>query len=80
MFSKENHPKYGTFNSAETRQAISNSLKEFYKTNSNPYRGLKGALSPQYGIGGTSVFFYSENGTELILPSINAAKQHFKVR
>ena len=80
MFSKEKHPKYGTTNSTETRQAISNSLKEFYKTNSNPYKGLKGALSPQYGIGGKSVFFYSESGKELIFPSINAAKQHFKCR
>lgn len=88
MFSKEKHPKYGTTKrsaTTETRQAISNSLKEgapLYKTNSNPqlYRGLKGPLSPQYGIGGKSVFFYSESGKELIFPSINAAKQHFKCR
>lgn len=69
-----------TTNSTETRQAISNSLNEFYKINSNPFKGLKGALSPQYGIGGTSVFFYSEGGKELNFPSINAAKQHFKCR
>jgi hypothetical protein len=78
MFSKEKHPKYGTTNSTETRQAISNSLNEFYKINSNPFKGLKGALSPKYGIGGT--FFYSEGGKELNFPSINAAKQHFKCR
>lgn len=80
MFSKENHPKWGSSNSAETRQAISNSLKTFYKTHSSPFKGLKGALSPQYGIGGKSIFIYNENNKELIFPSINAAKNHFKVR
>lgn len=32
------------------------------------------------GIGGKLVFCYSKTGEELIFPSINAAKQHFKVR
>lgn len=80
MFYKENHPKFGTINSTETRKAISDSLKEFYKTNSSPFKGVKGELSPQYGLNGTSVFIYSESGKELIFPSINGAKNHFKVR
>ena len=41
---------------------------------------MKGILSPQYGIGGELVFCYSKTGKELIFPSINAARQHFKVR
>lgn len=80
LFSKENHPKFGSVNSTETRQAISNSLKKFYQTNTNPYKGKKGLLSPQYGIGGKFVFFYSETGEELIFPSINASCRLFKVK
>jgi hypothetical protein len=49
-------------------------------TNSHPSKGLKGKLSPQYGIGGHFVFCYNKKGEELIFPSINAAKQHFRVR
>lgn len=37
-------------------------------------------MSPQYGIGGKFVFCYNENKDEFIFPSINAARQHFKVR
>lgn len=43
-------------------------------------KGLKGKLSPQYGIGGHFVFCYNKKGEELTFPSINGAKQHFKVR
>jgi hypothetical protein len=41
---------------------------------------LKGKLAPQYGIGGKFVFCYNKTGKELIFPSINGARQHFKVR
>ena len=41
---------------------------------------MKGKFSPQYGIGGKLVFCYNKTDKELIFPSINAAKQHFKVR
>lgn len=91
---KENHPKFGSTTSGETKQAISEGIKLYYSNNSHPPlaptvseglraggKGLKGKLSPQYGIGGNLVFCYSrETGEELIFPSINAAKQHFKVR
>lgn len=93
LFRKENHPKYGTEHSIETKEAISLSLaqiKEFYKNNPHlacANKGKKGKLSPQYGIGGTFVFCYkignnniANANEELIFPSINAARQHFKVR
>ena len=80
IFKKENHPKFGSTLSVETKQAIREGIKVFYSNNSHPRKGLKGKLSLQYGIGGNSVFCYNEKGKELIFPSINAAKQHFKVR
>ena len=55
-------------------------VKNFYFNNSHPSKGLKGKLSPQYGIGGNFVFCYNKKGEELIFPSINGAKQHFKIR
>lgn len=80
LFKKENHPKYGSVTSPESKKAISDSIKKFYLTHSHPSKGLKGKLSPQYGIGGDFVFCYNQKGEELIFPSINATKQHFKVR
>ena len=103
QFKKESHPKYGSKTSIETRQAISLGIKNFYLNNYHKYKGKKGILSPQYGIGGLFVFCYKITGTdslslisltdkmqdnsykeksiiELIFPSINAARQHFKVR
>ncbi|TVY18657.1 hypothetical protein LARI1_G003921 [Lachnellula arida] len=71
LFKKESHPKYGTVTSLETKNAIAQSIKEFY---------LNRKFSPQYGIGGKSVFCYNKLGEELIFPSINGARQHFKVR
>jgi hypothetical protein len=41
---------------------------------------MKGIHSPQYGINGKFVFCYNKTGEELTFPSINGAKQHFKVR
>lgn len=77
---KENHPKFGTVTSSETKKSISDGVKSFYLTNNHHAKGLKGKLSAQFGIGGNSVFCYSITGKELIFPSINAAKLHFKVR
>jgi hypothetical protein len=57
-FKKENHPKYGSKTSIETRYAISAGIKEFYKNNTHKFKGKKGKLSPQYGIGGLFVFCY----------------------
>jgi group I intron endonuclease len=80
IFRKENHPKFGYTTSDETKNAISEGIKEFYLKNNHAFKGLKGKLSPQYGIGGNLVFCYNENNEELMFPSINAARQHFKVR
>ena len=77
---KENHPKFGSITSSETKKAISEGIKNFYLTNSHSRKGLKGKLSPQYGIGGDLVFCYNKTGKELIFPSINTARQYFKVR
>jgi len=80
LFKKENHPKFGSITSFETKKAISDGIKKFYLIHSHPSKGLKGKLSPQYGIGGDFVFCYNQKGEELIFPSINATRQHFKVR
>ena len=80
LFKKENHPKFDSVTSPDTKKAISDSIKKFYLARSHPSKGLKGKLSPQYGIGGDFVFCYNQKGEELIFPSINAARQHFKVR
>jgi len=80
LFKKENNPKYGSVISTETRQAISEGIKNFYLTHTYHAKGLKGVLSKQYGIGGQFVFCYNKQDKELIFPSINGAKQYFKVR
>lgn len=80
MFSKEKHPKFGYVTSSETKKAISDGNKEFYRTHSHPSKGLKGILSKQYGIGGKAVFCYNRANKELVFSSLNAARQHFKVR
>ena len=80
LFSKEKHPKYGSIVSIETRKAISDGIKEFYRTHNHPSKGFKGIFSSQYGIGGKSLYFYNKKGEELIFPSINAARLYFKVR
>lgn len=80
MFHKENHPKLGTNHSLDTVNAIKEGIKRYYLINSHPSKGLKGKLSPQYGIGGELVFCYTREGKELHFPSINAARKHFQVR
>lgn len=79
-FKRELHPKHRSTRSPETVEAIKKGIKEFYLNNSHPYKGKTGKLSPQYGIGGSLVFCYNKENTELIFPSINATRQHFKVR
>ena len=80
LFKGENHPKFGTNLSSATRKAISEGNKEFYKYHKHHAKGKKGILSPQFGIGGKLVFCYNENNKELYFPSINAARQFFKIR
>lgn len=79
-FSKENHPKFGSNSSIETRKAISEGIKKYYSKKSHKYKGLKGKLAPQYGLGGKAVYCYNKTGENISFPSINGAKQHFKVR
>jgi len=79
LFKKENHPKFGSKNSIETNLAISEGIKEFYRKHDHHAKGKKGILSAQYGLGGEFVFFYNKTGKELIFPSINSARQYFKV-
>jgi hypothetical protein len=55
-------------------------LKNFYRYHTHQAKGTKGILSKQYGIGGKLEFCYNNNDKELCFPSINAAKQYFKVR
>lgn len=74
LLSKENHPKYGY---PETKKAIKEGIAKYYLTN---HHLSKGKLSAQYGMGGKLVFCYNRTGEELIFPSINEARQHFKVR
>jgi group I intron endonuclease len=64
MLKEENHPKFGSTVSVETKEAISEGIKLFYSKNSHPSKGLKGKLSPQYGIGGKFVFCYNETDEE----------------
>lgn len=80
LFRKENHPKYGYNTSSDTKKAISEGIKQFYINNSHTKKGLKGKLSAQYGIGGKFVYCYDKKNNELIFPSINAARQYFKIR
>lgn len=80
LLSKENHPNLWKKTPIEVRKAISESIKKYYLENNHPVKGLKGELAPQYGIGGKFVFCYSKSGEELIFPSINGARQYFKVR
>jgi group I intron endonuclease len=80
LFKKSAHPKFGTTTSLETKESIRQGIKNFYLNNIHPYKGEKGILSPQYGIGGSLVFCYTKCNKELMFPSINAARQHFKVR
>jgi group I intron endonuclease len=76
LFKKENNPKFGSVVSYETKKSISDSIKKFYLTHSHLSKELKGKLSP----GGDFVFCYNLKDEELIFPSINAARQYFKVR
>jgi hypothetical protein len=80
LFKGENHPKFGYLTSVETKKAISEGIKNFYRNQTHKALGKKGINSPQYGIGGQFVFFYNKKGEELIFPSINGARVYFKVR
>jgi group I intron endonuclease len=79
-FSKENHPLFGTKRSTLTVNSIKKGINDFYINSSHPSKGLKRKLSPLYGIGDIAVYLYNKEGEFLTFPSLNAARQHFKVR
>jgi group I intron endonuclease len=74
------HPRFGTTPGPVQRALTSLRLKEHFAKNEHHNKGKKGILAPQYGLGGTAVHCYGNNGDYLYFPSVNAAKKHFKVR
>lgn len=82
LFKSENHSKFGYITSVETKKAISEGIKKFYRNHNHIHKALgkKGFNSPQYGIGAHFVFCYNKKGEELIFPSINGARIYFTVR
>jgi len=80
MFKGAAHPKFGYITSGETKKAISEGIKNFYRNKNHKFLGQKGIDSPQYGIGGLFVCCYNKKGEEFIFPSINGARRYFKVR
>jgi len=47
LFKNENHPKFGYKTSFETKKAISEGIKNFYRNHEHKARGKKGINSPQ---------------------------------
>ena len=80
--SGENHPKYGTFHSEDSKKAISKSVKIYLDTFGHHNKGKTGELAPQYGIGGSLVYIYNADTIELVksFSSINAAQKFLRVR
>lgn len=81
-FSGINHPKYGSSLNPNTKEAISNALKNYYIDRDHPSINKKGELSPQYGIGGKPIYVYEISTKTLVksFPSINAAIKFIKVK
>lgn len=74
------HPRFNTKASKQQKLLTSLALKTYLLEHGHHNKGKKGKLAPQYGIGGTKINMKSENGEVLSFPSINATRQHFKVR
>ena len=74
------HPRFNTKASEQQKILTSLALKKYLLEHGHHNKGKKGVLAPQYGIGGTKIIMKSENGEVLSFPSINAARQHFRVR
>lgn len=78
--SGELHPRFGKKVTEEQKILTSIALKNFYSENENKFKGKKGILSLQYGIGGTQIILKSENNDILSFPSINSARLYFRLR
>ena len=74
------HPRYGKKVSEEQKNLTSIALKNYFLEHIHHNKGKKGTLAPQFGIGGKILIMKNENGEVLTFPSINAARQHFRVR
>ena len=74
------HPRFNTKVSDKQKLLTSLALKKYLNDHGHHNRGKKGKFSPQYGLGGTKITMRSENGEVLSFPSINATRQHFRVR
>ena len=74
------HPRYNTKVSDQQKLLTSLALKKYLLEHGHHNKGKKGKLAPQYGLGGTKITMKSENGEVLSFPSINATRQHFRVR
>ena len=74
------HPRFNTKASEQQKLLSSLSLKNYLLEHGHHNKGKKGKLAPQYGIGGTKIIMRSEQGEVLSFPSINATRQHFRVR
>lgn len=74
------HPRFNTKVSNQQKLLTSIALKKYYMENVHHLKDKKGPLSPQFGIGGTTIIMKSEHGDVISFPSINACRQHFRVR
>jgi group I intron endonuclease len=74
------HPRFNTKALEQQKILTSLALKEHFLKQGHHNKGKKGVFAPQFGIGGTKIIMKSENGDILSFPSINAARQHFRVR
>ena len=74
------HPRFGSKATEEQKLLTSLALKNFYKEHIQHSKGKKGKFSSQYGIGGTKIVMTNELGETILFPSINSARQHFKIR
>ena len=74
------NPRFNTKASEQQTLLTSLALKKYLLEHGHHNKGKKGILAPQYGIGGKKIIMKSENGEVLSFPSINATKQHFRVR
>jgi group I intron endonuclease len=74
------HPRFNSKISEQQKLLTSLALKKYLLEHGHHNKGKKGQLAPQYGIGGTKIIMKSENGEILSFPSINATRQHFRIR
>ena len=71
------HPRFNTKASEQQKLLTSLALKNYLLEHGHHNKGKKGKLAP---LGGTKIIMKSENGEVLSFPSINATRQHFRVR